>query len=694
MTTRRTVMQFLGGTAIGLATAGGPPASVAFAAPADIDPLFTEPFINVDEWRDQPVRHRYVHGGFKGTDALFSMYFPPKEQYQGRFFQPLNAIPGNEKTAMSPSPISMITQENSTIGFAVDSGGYLVESNMGSKTMMWATDHTVTGYRTSAAVARYSRQLAQQMYGAHHTYGYVYGGSGGSLKTIACIENTDGVWDGAVPYVTGGPMAMPNGFTVQAHALRLLKDKMPQIIDALDPGGSGDMYAGLNAEEAAALREATRFGVPPRVWFDHERLGYGPLSTLIDQMVVWDPSYFDDFWKVPGYLGANPPDSLKRARIQHETKITRIIMSDEAARMKLLLPMAAVGSNVVPAAIEVEAMPSGELKGSTIIFTSGDAKGHVISVATNTETLISLGMGPQAYSYVKDIKVGDSIRIDNSTYLAAQTYHRHQVPDRRFYVWDQFRGSDGSPKYPQRPRLLGPLYLESGAGSFEETGRFKGKMIIVETLVDEYAYPWQADWYRSQVKKNLGDRLDENFRLYFIDNAMHTRPTKSSNYSRIISYIGALQQALRDLALWVEKGVAPPASTGYRIEDGQVAVPAAASARKGFQPLVSLKVGRKVRAELRAGTPVTLTGIIELPSGTGKIVGARWDFDGEGTYPVAGDLKLLNPEGTRASVTIQHSYERAGTHFPALRATSQRQGNATTIYGRVDNLDRVRLVVT
>jgi hypothetical protein len=219
-------------------------------------------------------------------------------------------------------------------------------------------------------------------------------------------------------------------------------------------------------------------------------------------------------------------------------------------------------------------------------------------------------------------------------------------------------------------------------------------MIIVETLVDEYAYPWQADWYRSQVKKNLGDRLDENFRLYFIDNAMHTRPTKLSNYSRIISYIGALQQALRDLARWVEKGIAPPASTAYRIEDGQVAVPAAANARKGFQPLVSLKVGGKVRAEVRAGTPVTLTGIIELASGTGKIVDARWDFDSQGTYPVAGDLKLLNPEGTRASVTIQHSYESAGTHFPPLRATSQRRGDATTIYGRVDNLDRVRVVVT
>ena len=44
------------------------------------DPLLKEPYVDVDEWRSEPVRHRYVHGGFKGTEARFSIYFPPKEQ--------------------------------------------------------------------------------------------------------------------------------------------------------------------------------------------------------------------------------------------------------------------------------------------------------------------------------------------------------------------------------------------------------------------------------------------------------------------------------------------------------------------------------------------------------------------------------------------------------------------------------------
>ena len=49
------------------------------------DTLFSKPYIDRQEWRDKPVRHYYVHGGFRGTDTRFSFYFPPKNQYQGRF---------------------------------------------------------------------------------------------------------------------------------------------------------------------------------------------------------------------------------------------------------------------------------------------------------------------------------------------------------------------------------------------------------------------------------------------------------------------------------------------------------------------------------------------------------------------------------------------------------------------------------
>src|SRR5262245_22435090 len=52
-----------------------------------MDPRFNRAVIDIDQWRDQPVRHRYVNGHFDGTDARFSFYFPLPEQYRGRFFQ-------------------------------------------------------------------------------------------------------------------------------------------------------------------------------------------------------------------------------------------------------------------------------------------------------------------------------------------------------------------------------------------------------------------------------------------------------------------------------------------------------------------------------------------------------------------------------------------------------------------------------
>lgn len=32
------------------------------------DMYFSNPYIDVEEWRDKPVRHYYIHGGFKGTE--------------------------------------------------------------------------------------------------------------------------------------------------------------------------------------------------------------------------------------------------------------------------------------------------------------------------------------------------------------------------------------------------------------------------------------------------------------------------------------------------------------------------------------------------------------------------------------------------------------------------------------------------
>jgi hypothetical protein len=676
--------------------------------PSWTDSMFSQPFIDKDEWRDTPVRHRYVHGGFKGTETLFSIYFPVREQYEGRFFQPVMAIGGDENLAApgSTSPMRRVLvpldrPESTLIGFAAASGAYLLVSNNGAKHANAQSQdpniNTVIGYRASAAVAQYSRVLAAEFYGPHRPYGYIYGGSGGSLKTVAAFENTFNVWDGAVPYIYGSPMSMPNVFTVQAHAVRILKDKWPAIVDALDPGGGGDIYAGLNKEAREALREATGMGLPPRAWFAYHRLGYGPLAVLINILVRSDPQYFEDFWKVPGYLGANPPASLRRARIQHRTTITKVLMSDEAKKKGLPVPMLAWGDGGnanVPSAIQVKHMPEGELLGASVVMKSGPSAGKVFSISSVTGGIINLGFEFEQYEFASGVKVGETVQIDNSVYLAAQTYHRHQVPTPDYYVWDQFRGPDGKPRYPQRPRILGPDYNRGNSGSADHSGwiRFPGKMILVETTMDEYAYPWQADWYRSRVKEKMGSRLDDVFRLWFVDNAMHGPPPPGTrDRTRIVEFTNVLQQALRDLSAWVEQGIPPPASTSYKVVDGQVELPATAARRKGVQPVMTLKANGGARATVRIGQPVKFFGVIEVSPNTGKVVRAEWDFEGEGNYPFTGKFKP-NASGERATLRATYSFSTRGTYFPALRAAAQRRPDGTP-YARIENLARVRVVV-
>ena len=301
------------------------------------DTIFKEPYVDIDEWRDMPVRHRYIHGGFKGTEARFSFYFPPKEKYQGRFFQYVTPFPDNENISQGAKG------EEDKIGFSITHGAYFIETNEGGRidfSKPGLGDPTIAAYRVNAVAAQFSRVVAIQMFGGSRSYGYAFGGSGGAYRTVGGFENTEGVWDGAVPYVLGSPVAIPNVFTVRMHAMRVLHNKFPQIIDALEPGGSGDMYAGLNAEEKEALQEVTKMGFPPKSWFGYKKMGIHGFLVLYQGVVGADSKYFnEDFWNKPGYLGYHPPASLLKARIQQRSTIKAGMGSDAAVAAGLMKPM-------------------------------------------------------------------------------------------------------------------------------------------------------------------------------------------------------------------------------------------------------------------------------------------------------------------------------------------------------------------
>jgi hypothetical protein len=200
-----------------------------------------------------------------------------------------------------------------------------------------------------------------------------------------------------------------------------------------------------------------------------------------------------------------------------------------------------------------------------------------------------------------------------------------------------------------------------------------------------------AAWYQTKVRDFLGSSIDDNYRLWYSDNAQHVAPTTALQMTHVISYQGILEQALRDLSAWVEKGVAPPASTSFTVKEGQVHVPPGAAARKGIQPVVDFKVNGSVRTEVAVGQPVSFTAMIETPAGAGSVVAADWDLEGTGEYSTA--ERLSDHRSARVTVTTSHAYARPGVYFAAIRATSQRQGDADTPYARVQNLGRVRVVV-
>jgi hypothetical protein len=421
-------------------------------------------------------------------------------------------------------------------------------------------------------------------------------------------------------------------------------------------------------------------------------------------MLAADPSYFSDFWTQPGYEGANPPPSLIEARIQYKTRITKLIMAADADAMGVkFIPgmgqahglaengwQAQFGPDggQLAVAVQLEGMPAKKFLGTDVFVDAVTGPAKRLPVQRFQDNILVFAAG--GAESIGKLKVGDQVTIDNSNYLAAQTYHRHQVPTPDYYPWNQYRGADGKPIYPQRAILLGPQFARGAAGSIP-TGKFHGKMILLENLYDGAAWPWGADWYSTKVKENLGSEFDANFRLWYTDHANHGDFTKQMDPDDTISYLGVLQQALLDLSDWVEKGVAPPNSTSYRIVDSQVVVPKQAAVRQGIQPLVSVRANGAERAQIKAGESVNFTATVEAPPGTGKIVAIEWDFESNGKLESAPGLtRALSATQT---VEATHAYAMPGTYFVTVRGVAQRQGNTDTAYTRIQNLGRARVVV-
>jgi hypothetical protein len=632
-----------------------------------VDPVYNRPVVEIDEQRAEPVPHRYVHGRFDGTEARFSFYFPPAAQYEGRFFH--NTYPMALVADIGPFPIEFEVAMGD-LGFTIDSGAFYVQTNNGGLFRVAGADPAIAAYRVNAAAAKFARTFSQEVYGPHKVFGYLFGGSGGAYQTQGAAENTSGVWDGFVPFVPGCDHAIPSMMSARMHALRVLRqrDRFPGIADAMEPGGSGDPYAALNEEEAAALRELSLLGHPLRGWYKHAALDSGYFANISGMMPVMDPTYAEDFWSKPGYLGTDTTSAIGMERASVDTTVTAVCEG-------------------FPKTIDVAELPVRDWADAHLVVLSGAVAGATLPIKnTHGKTVALIATADPAAAGA--VRPGDKVRVDNAWALALQTYHRHQVPATDdYYAWNQYRDATGAPIFPQRDVLIGQTGTANAAGSIF-SGKVNGKTLMLSALMDIDAYAWQADWYRSKVKAALGEDFGDTFALYYFDNAHHENPMTPLERTHVVSYGGALQQALRDLAAWVEKGVHPSDSV-YRVEDTQVVVPEDAAARRGIQPTVGLTANGGARAEAKPGEPVRFSATITAPPGAGKIVSVEWDFDGSGMFA----QKASFAPAETVTVSTEHAFAEAGTHFAAVRVALQREGRADTPYGRVQNIARTRVVV-
>ncbi len=663
---------------------------------------FGDPYVDVDEWREVPRRHRYVHGGFEGSATRFSCYFPPPELYRGRLLQFLEGGVGGHENVLAAGGIGGVGAV--TFDQAFDEfGAYLVESNQGHGHNEGGGPITaVHQYGASAESARHSKVLAEEMYGTAPHHGYVFGASGGGYRSIACIENEPDLYDGACPTI-GTTLGVAQQWSAVGYWWLHARHALEDIVDAMLPGGNGDPFATLTHNQREALAAVYRHGYPRGseafLWFS---------PTWAWAFMPPSP-YYDAFWNERGYLGHDNPESIASVLVDQHEKVGTVFRLSELAEHNVMAAlMLANGAPDQPAGMSLDRDldDNTRLLGACVTFTSGKAKGRRVYI-NGLDGRIMAGAGDATPELFEDVEAGDDVHIDNRRFVAWCHLHRYQVapealvedPSGARRLGAESRGLtawtvDGmaiSPRPPQPPRdsVVAP------------TGQFRGKMIYVYGAHDSLMWPVGAGIYDRLVHDHLGDRVDDSYRLWWVEHLAHgpaelVGPMLTAQkdpgrwHSAFVGYDGINAQAMRDLVRWVEDGVAPPSSTAYRFtDDSGLVLAATAVERGGIQPLVAASVNGGAAVDAKVGESVHFRGTADQPPGTGSIVWASWDFEGDGNVSFEHDI---DGHAARVDLDAHHAYQQPGTYFASLRVGAHRDGSGGS-GAAAENLALVRVRV-
>jgi hypothetical protein len=678
------------------------------------DDFFGAPFIDKDEEKTAPRPHRYVHGGFAGTDTRFSFCFPDEKDYRGRLLQPLEGANAGHEDVNS-GPLGAVT---GGLEMAFRLGGYTVESNMGHIGDVLdpkaGEDPTIYAFRAAAETARFSKYVAAQIYGAPPQFAYVYGGSGGARRSPLCLAYAPGVWDAALPYMGDARdgdhsdmRRVRNGasnFSCMFNVQRLLGPKVFDLVDAMWPGGGGDPFAGLDTHQRGELNNLYRLGYPRGDEFMiAQPMGQIWLwSSMAERICAEDP-YFRNFWTQPGHVGFDQPQHVQADVIHRTARIKRALSANDLMRdpafegaaygpLKAMASLFAGMHNIwdLPLAVELDGEPDGYALGAGVRMVSGAAAGRQLyNIAGVGNVWFCDGASEASNLRFTGVEPGDQVELDNRDFLAYCYYYRHHLLDASEFDFLQLNGKPIYPQYeqPEMSPFMGMVH----------TGRFDGKMMWVHHTHDASLWPVQGIGMRNNILRECGpEELTRKFRLRWTENAEHVPPAFAAsppgraNTTWLINYQPVIEQCLADLMDWVEKGI-EPADTRFELRDGQIVLPTDAAERGGIQPVVTVTANGAARVEARVGEAVCFEVRAATPPGAGAIIGVKWDFDGSGAFPLT---QIVDGKSPAVTLSTSHAFERPGTYFVTALVESHRDGDVAATSRRIPNLGAARVVVS
>lgn len=319
------------------------------------------------------------------------------------------------------------------------------------------------------------------------------------------------------------------------------------------PGGHGDPFVGLTSHQREELASLYRQGFPRG---DEYMIGK-PLgqmwlwTSMATSLLEQDPTYFEDFWTKPGYVGFDQPDLVERDILNTRATVAKVLTgADVLADPRFLEPghqnfrllimvFSSLGADPsLPMVVELEGLgEAGYRLGSSVTMLTGAAAGRRLYCGAHADDVFYCdGVGDANLLRFSDVRPGDEVQVDNRDFLAFHYFARHHLmSDPQF---DSLRVDD-RPVYPQHP-----VPRQSALMGVGYSGLYRGKLIWVHHTKDSSLWPSQGLIYRQAVLRAQGEEgAKARFRLRWVENAEHgpsmmvpSLPNRASN-TWLIDYL-------------------------------------------------------------------------------------------------------------------------------------------------------------